>query len=79
MTVKDKNRSMHQAKSSKQDEFYTQLSDIEKELGHYKRHFEGKVVYVLRPQNWTRFGGAVQSAENCQMLCKEDNRRKSGK
>ena len=27
------------------DEFYTQLSDIEKELKHYKKHFKGKVVY----------------------------------
>ena len=33
------------AKSSKKDEFYTQLSDIEKELKHYKNHFKGKVVY----------------------------------
>jgi len=45
MTGRDKNRSLHKARNSKQDEFYTQLSDIEKELKHYKRHFEGKVVY----------------------------------
>ena len=45
MTSRDKNRSLHKAKSSKQDEFYTQLSDIEKELKHYKAHFAGKVVY----------------------------------
>ena len=45
MTGRDKNRSLHKAKSSKQDEFYTQLSDIEKELKHYKGHFAGKVVY----------------------------------
>ena len=25
--------------------FYTQLSDIENELKHYKKHFKGKVVY----------------------------------
>jgi len=43
MTVK--NRNLHQAKSSKKDEFYTQLSDIEHELKHYKQHFKGKVVY----------------------------------
>lgn len=41
----EKNRNLHQAKSSKKDEFYTQLSDIEKELKHYKKHFKGKVVY----------------------------------
>ncbi|MBL7644648.1 MAG: adenine-specific methyltransferase EcoRI family protein [Candidatus Hydrogenedentes bacterium] len=38
------NRSLHAAKASKQDEFYTQLSDIEKELKHYKHHFKGKTV-----------------------------------
>lgn len=39
-----KNRSLHKAKTAKQDEFYTQLSDIEKELKHYKQHFKNKVV-----------------------------------
>jgi len=29
----------------KDDEFYTQLIDIENELRHYKEHFKGKVVY----------------------------------
>lgn len=33
------------AKKSKNDEFYTQLSDIEKELRHYKTFLKGKVVY----------------------------------
>ena len=45
MTMKEKNRNLHQAKSSKKDEFYTQLADIERELKHYKQHFKGKVVY----------------------------------
>lgn len=45
MAPKIKNRSLHEAKSSKKDEFYTQLPDIERELKHYKHHFEGKVVY----------------------------------
>ena len=40
-----KNQTLHQAKSSKKDEFYTQLSDIERELKHYRQHFKGKVVY----------------------------------
>ena len=30
---------------AKKDEFYTQLTDIEKELKHYKNHFKNKVVY----------------------------------
>lgn len=38
------NRNLHSAKNNKKDEFYTQLSDIEKELKYYKEHFNGKVV-----------------------------------
>ena len=33
------------AKSTKQDEFYTQLADIEKELKHYKQFFKDKTVF----------------------------------
>ncbi|MEQ1703648.1 MAG: adenine-specific methyltransferase EcoRI family protein, partial [Ilumatobacteraceae bacterium] len=32
------------AKANKQDEFYTQLSDIENELRNFRKHFKGKVV-----------------------------------
>lgn len=39
------NTSLHAAKRAKNDEFYTQLTDIEKELRHYKDHFRGKVVF----------------------------------
>ena len=39
------NKNLHAAKDSKNDEFYTQLEDIEKELSHYKHHFKGKVVF----------------------------------
>jgi len=38
------NNNLHKAKNAKKDEFYTQLTDIEKELRHYKEHFKGKVV-----------------------------------
>ena len=38
------NRKLHNAKRQKKDEFYTQLSDIENELRHYKPHFRGKTV-----------------------------------
>ncbi|WP_032782281.1 adenine-specific methyltransferase EcoRI family protein [Streptomyces sp. JS01] len=41
-----KRQSLGDAKLAKADEFYTQLSDIEKELRHYKKHFKGKVVYL---------------------------------
>jgi len=33
------------AKKLKADEFYTQLSDIEKELKNYKKHFKDKIVF----------------------------------
>ena len=36
---------LNTAKRKKNDEFYTQLEDIERELRHYKEHFRGKVVY----------------------------------
>ena len=35
---------LHTAKAQKKDEFYTQLTDIENELKHYKDQFRGKVV-----------------------------------
>lgn len=38
------NRTLSSARSAKQDEFYTQLADIENELRHYKDQFKGKVV-----------------------------------
>jgi hypothetical protein len=39
------NTDLHRAKKAKKDEFYTQLTDIERELKHYKNHFKGKIVY----------------------------------
>lgn len=39
------NSNLHTAKNEKNDEFYTQLSDIENELKHYKEFFKGKIVY----------------------------------
>ena len=33
------------AKINKKDEFYTQLSDIERELQYYKKHFKNKTVF----------------------------------
>ncbi|MGN0029332.1 MAG: adenine-specific methyltransferase EcoRI family protein [Marinilabiliaceae bacterium] len=39
------NHLLQEAKKAKSDEFYTQLSDIERELRHYERLFKGKIVY----------------------------------
>lgn len=38
------NKQFHRAKKKKNDEFYTQLSAIEDELGHYEEFFRGKTV-----------------------------------
>ena len=38
------NRNLNAARAAKKDEFYTQLSDIERELQHYLKHFCGKTV-----------------------------------
>lgn len=35
---------LHKAKKNKNDEFYTQYSDIQKELNNYEQHFKGKTV-----------------------------------
>ena len=45
MAKKSQNRNLTKAKKNKKDEFYTQLSDIENELRHYKKHFKNKVIY----------------------------------
>lgn len=45
MTEIAKNKNFNKAKDGKNDEFYTQRSDIEGELKHYKKHFKDKVVY----------------------------------
>lgn len=41
-----KNKSLHAAKIAKNDEFYTQIVDIENELKYYKDHFKGKMIYM---------------------------------
>ena len=37
-------KNLSAAKTAKKDEFYTQLTDIERELQHYWQHFRDKVV-----------------------------------
>jgi len=45
MTKKSSNSNLHRAAKVKNDEFYTQLTDIENEIKYYKDQFMGKVVY----------------------------------
>lgn len=39
------NKKMAKAKNDRNDEFYTRIEDIEKELKNYKKHFENKIVF----------------------------------
>jgi len=43
--MKGSNQNLINANKAKKDEFYTSLTDIEKELPHYKEHFKGKIVF----------------------------------
>jgi hypothetical protein len=45
MAKKSANLGLRRASTAKKDEFYTQLTDIERELKHYKEHFKNKVVF----------------------------------
>ena len=42
--AKNANANLSAAKTAKKDEFYTQLTDIEKEMRYYRKHFKGKTV-----------------------------------
>lgn len=39
------NETLHRANQAKEDEFYTQIKDVEKELMHYKEQFKDKIVF----------------------------------
>src|SRR5690554_5566606 len=45
MAKKSLKENLAKAKKNKNDEFFTQLTDIDKELKHYKHHFKGKVIF----------------------------------
>ncbi|MDR1974193.1 MAG: adenine-specific methyltransferase EcoRI family protein [Bacteroidales bacterium] len=54
--AKNQNSNLHSAKKQKNDEFYTQLSDIEREMQHYKQHFLGKTIYCnCDDPEWSNF------------------------
>lgn len=51
-----KNVNLNSAKKGKNDEFYTQIEDIEKEITHYKNFFKEKIVYCnCDNPNWSNF------------------------
>ena len=41
------NKNLNSAKTARKDEFYTQLTDIEKEMRYYRKHFKDKTVLLL--------------------------------
>ena len=43
--MKSKNTNLTAAMVARNDEFYTQIEDIEKEMKKYRQHFRNKVVY----------------------------------
>ena len=47
MDMGNQNKNLHKAKTQKNDEFYTQISDIEKELKYYTQYFKGVVVLLI--------------------------------
>ena len=50
------NANLHKAKNAKNDEFYTQLTDVSKELMHYKQHFKDKIVFCnCDDPTWSAF------------------------
>lgn len=50
------NKYLHKASKAKEDEFYTQLTDIEKELKHYRDFFKGKVIFCnCDDPEWSNF------------------------
>ena len=50
------NANLHKAKDAKNDEFYTQLTDVSKELKHYKAHFKDKVIFCnCDDPTWSAF------------------------
>lgn len=52
MARKATNKGFMAAKAGKNDEFYTRLPDIERELKNYKAHFKGKVVLSNCDDPW---------------------------
>lgn len=43
---KSLNNNLNAAKSAKNDEFYTQLTDVENEMKYYREHFRNKTIYL---------------------------------
>ena len=57
-----KNDTLHSAKIAKNDEFYTQITDIEQEVGNYRKHFKDKIIYMpCDNPEWSNFWHVFKS------------------
>lgn len=67
-----KNDNLHTAKKAKNDEFYTQVRDIEREIEHYRLHFIDKVIYMpCDNPEWSNFWRVLKgqfSAIRCKKI-----------
>ena len=67
-----KNYNLHTAKKAKNDEFYTQVRDIEREIEHYIPHFIDKVIYMpCDNPEWSNFWRVLKgqfSAIRCKKI-----------
>ena len=51
-----KGDNLAKAKKEKNDEFYTQINDIENELKHYRKHFKDKIIFCnCDDPEWSNF------------------------
>ena len=60
------NATLHAARKAKNDEFYTRLCDVERELDHYADQFRGKAIYLpcddyRSSAFWVYFSGRFES------------------
>ena len=67
-----KNDNLHTAKKAKNDEFYTQVRDIEMEIEHYRPHFVDKIIYMpCDNPEWSNFWRVLKgqfSAIRCKKI-----------
>ena len=67
-----KNDNLHTAKKAKNDEFYTQVRDIEREIEHYRPHFIDRVIYMpCDNPEWSNFWRVLKgqfSAIRCKKI-----------
>lgn len=60
------NKALRSADGNPNDEFYTQLSDIENEMKHYKEYFKGKTILCNcdDPRNKVVLNNVVKNINN---------------